>query len=195
VLCRDDDAKFPPKNCFFHRQADSHYASNLNHKVYAVMRIEDKKKPAYLLGYAYDQNAPKVHTSHITAAPAAIVTQICRSTSERSNRDNAHCHCRWDSTERPRDGWVRSSATAKCETNDLFKTIQSIARFQSNRLCTDYWVSSNYTYWPFGCDRVVLVKRWTHSFSVSLRHFTSLRASPTRAQQKIANQFMTSFPK
>jgi hypothetical protein len=53
VLCRDDDAKFPPKNCFFHRQADSHYASNLNHKVYPVMRIEDKEKPAYLLGYAY----------------------------------------------------------------------------------------------------------------------------------------------
>ena len=44
---------FPPRNCFFHRQADSHYASNLNHKVYPVMRIEDKEKPAYLLGYAY----------------------------------------------------------------------------------------------------------------------------------------------
>ena len=178
------------------------------------------------------QNAPKVHTSHITAAPAAIVTQIRRSTSERSNRDDAHCHCRWDSTERPRDGWVRSSATAKCETNDLFETIQSIVRFQSSRLCTDYWGSSNYTYcrgscwfkiisveklliamnflkcyqseevrsgqfrvseeeqeidsiasgfcilslyWPFGYDRVVLVKRLRHSFSASLRHFTSLR--------------------
>jgi hypothetical protein len=54
VLCRDaDDAKIPPRNYFFHRQADSHYASNLNHKVYPVMRIEDKEKPAYLLGYAY----------------------------------------------------------------------------------------------------------------------------------------------
>jgi hypothetical protein len=53
VLCRDaDDAKIPPRNYFFHRQADSHYASNLNHKVYPVMRIEDKEKPAYLLGYA-----------------------------------------------------------------------------------------------------------------------------------------------
>jgi hypothetical protein len=30
-------------------------------------------------------------------------------------------------------------------------------------------------YWPFGYDRVVLVKRLRHSFSVSLRHFTSLR--------------------
>jgi hypothetical protein len=129
------------------------------------------------------QNVPKVHTSHITAVPAAIVTQIRRSTSERSNRDDAHCHCRWDSTERPRDGWlgsiVRSSATAKCETNDLFETIQRIVRFQSNCLCTDYWGSSNYTlslYWPFGYDRVVLVKWLRHSFSVtSLRHFSSLR--------------------
>jgi hypothetical protein len=44
----------PPETAFFfHRQADSHYASNLNHKVYSVMRIEDKEKPAYLLGYAY----------------------------------------------------------------------------------------------------------------------------------------------
>jgi hypothetical protein len=55
VLCRDDDAKFPPRNYFFHRQADSHYASNLNNKVYSVMRIEDKEKPAYLLGYAYGE--------------------------------------------------------------------------------------------------------------------------------------------
>jgi hypothetical protein len=55
VLCRDaDDAKIPPRNYFFHRQADSHYASNLNHKVYTVMRIEYKKKPAYLLGHAYE---------------------------------------------------------------------------------------------------------------------------------------------
>ena len=53
VLCRDDDAKIPPRNYFFHRQADSHYASNLNHKLSSVMRIEDKEKPAYLLGYAY----------------------------------------------------------------------------------------------------------------------------------------------
>jgi hypothetical protein len=31
-------------------------------------------------------------------------------------------------------------------------------------------------YWPFGYDRVVLVKLLKHSFSVSsLRHFTSLR--------------------
>jgi hypothetical protein len=113
------------------------------------------------------------------------------------------------------------------QANDLFETIQSIVRFQSNRLCTDYWGSSNYTYcrgscwfkiisveklliamnflkcyqseevrsgqfrvseeeqeidsiasgfcmlslyWPFGYDRVVLVKRLRHSFSVSLRH-------------------------
>ena len=97
------------------------------------------------------QNAPKVHTSHITAVPAAIVTQIRRSTSERSNRDDAHCHCRWDSMERPWDGWVRSSATAKCETNNLFETIQSIVRFQSNHLCTDYWGSSNYTYCRGSC--------------------------------------------
>jgi hypothetical protein len=45
--------KFPPETTFFHRQADSHYASNLNHKLSSVMRIEDKEKPAYLLGYAY----------------------------------------------------------------------------------------------------------------------------------------------
>jgi hypothetical protein len=48
-----DDAKIPPRNYFFHRQADSHYASNLNHKLSAVMTIEYKEKPAYLLGYAY----------------------------------------------------------------------------------------------------------------------------------------------
>jgi len=66
----------------------------------------------------HQANAPKVHTSHITAAPTTIVTQICHSTSKRSNRDNAHCHCRWDSTERLRDGWVRSSTTAKCESNE-----------------------------------------------------------------------------
>jgi hypothetical protein len=60
MLCRDDDAKFPPRNCFFHRQADSHYASNLNHKVYSVMRIEDKEKPAYLLGYAYGPENKKI---------------------------------------------------------------------------------------------------------------------------------------
>jgi hypothetical protein len=41
-----------PRNYFFHRQADSHYASNLNHKLSSVMRIEDKEKPAYRLGYA-----------------------------------------------------------------------------------------------------------------------------------------------
>jgi hypothetical protein len=29
------------------------------------------------------QNAPKVHTSHITAVPAAIVTQICSRTSKK----------------------------------------------------------------------------------------------------------------
>jgi hypothetical protein len=128
------------------------------------------------------------------AAPAAIVTQIRRSTSERSNRDDAHCHCRWDSTERPRDGWVRSSSTAKCETNDLFETIQSIVRFQSNRLCTDYWGSSNYTlslYWPFGYDRVVLVKRLRHLFSISLRHFTSLRQ--IRLRQNSLRSFFDSL--
>jgi hypothetical protein len=133
------------------------------------------------------QNVPKVHTSHITAAPATIVTQICHSTSKRSNRDNAHCHCRWDSMERPQDGWVQSLATAKCERNDLFKIIQSIARFQSNRLCTDYWGSSNYTCWPFRCDRVVLVKWLRHSFSVSLRHFTSL--SQIRLRQNSLRNF------
>jgi hypothetical protein len=53
VLCRHDDAKFPPRNCFFHRQADSHYASNLNDKLYSVPKIEDTEYPAYLLGYAY----------------------------------------------------------------------------------------------------------------------------------------------
>jgi hypothetical protein len=127
------------------------------------------------------QNAPKVHTYHMTVVPAAIVTQIRCSTSERSNRDDAHCHCRWDfygKASRWVGSIVPSSATAKCETNDLFEMIQSIVRFQSNCLCTDYWGSSNYTlslYWPFGYDRVVLVKRLRHSFSVSLRHFTSLR--------------------
>jgi hypothetical protein len=53
VLCRHDDAKFPPRNCFFRRQADSHYASNLNDKLYSVPKIEDIEYPAYLLGYAY----------------------------------------------------------------------------------------------------------------------------------------------
>jgi hypothetical protein len=53
VLCRDDDAKFPPRNCFFHRQADSHHASNLNDKLYTVPKIEYMEQPAYLLGYAY----------------------------------------------------------------------------------------------------------------------------------------------
>jgi hypothetical protein len=43
----------PPPNCFFHRQADSHYASNLNDKLYSVLKIEDMEYPAYLLGYAY----------------------------------------------------------------------------------------------------------------------------------------------
>jgi hypothetical protein len=51
--------KSPPETTFFHRQADSHYASNLNaHKLSPVMKIEDKEKPAYLLGYAY---APMLH--------------------------------------------------------------------------------------------------------------------------------------
>ena len=59
VLCRDDDAKIPPRNYFFHRQADSHYASNLNHKLSPVMRIEDKEKPAYLLGQALHREIPK----------------------------------------------------------------------------------------------------------------------------------------
>jgi hypothetical protein len=45
--------QIPLQKLLFHRQADSHYASNLNHKVYPVIRIEDKENPAYLLGYAY----------------------------------------------------------------------------------------------------------------------------------------------
>ncbi len=45
-----------PRICFFHRQADSHYASHLNHKVYQVMRIENKEKPAYLFGFAYHRS-------------------------------------------------------------------------------------------------------------------------------------------
>jgi hypothetical protein len=47
----------PPRNCFFHRQADSHYASNLNDKLYSVPKIEDMEYPAYLLGYAYGGSA------------------------------------------------------------------------------------------------------------------------------------------
>jgi hypothetical protein len=35
------------------RPSFSIYGSNLNDKTYADMRIEDKKQPAYLLGYAY----------------------------------------------------------------------------------------------------------------------------------------------
>ncbi len=42
-----------PQKLLFSQTSCSHYASNLNHKLSAVMWIEDKEKPAYLLGYAY----------------------------------------------------------------------------------------------------------------------------------------------
>jgi hypothetical protein len=72
----------PPRNYFFHRQADSHYASNLNHKLSTVMRIEDKEKPAYLLGYAYVAN---------TAAPNVFVSLRLISFSFRHRITLRHC--------------------------------------------------------------------------------------------------------
>ncbi len=42
----------PPETAFF-TDTDSHYASNLNDKLYSVLKIEDMEYPAYLLGYAY----------------------------------------------------------------------------------------------------------------------------------------------
>jgi hypothetical protein len=42
MLCRHDDAKFPPETAFFtDKAADSHYASNLNDKLYSVPKFED----------------------------------------------------------------------------------------------------------------------------------------------------------
>jgi hypothetical protein len=40
----------PPETAFFtDKQADSHYASNLNDKLYSVSKIEDMEYPAYFL--------------------------------------------------------------------------------------------------------------------------------------------------
>jgi hypothetical protein len=56
VLCRDDDAKFPPppETTFFtDKLTHIMCLMALNHKLSPVMRIKDKEKPAYFLGYAY----------------------------------------------------------------------------------------------------------------------------------------------
>ncbi len=39
VLRRGDDAKFPPRNCFYTDKRTQNYASNLNHSIYSVMTI------------------------------------------------------------------------------------------------------------------------------------------------------------
>jgi hypothetical protein len=46
--------QIPPQKLLF-----SQTASNLNYKVYSVMMIEYKEKPAYLLGYVYAANIKK----------------------------------------------------------------------------------------------------------------------------------------
>jgi hypothetical protein len=61
--------QIPPRNCFFHRQADSHYASNLNDKLYSVLKIEDIEYPAYLLGYAYGLDAAVLPLPHNSSSP------------------------------------------------------------------------------------------------------------------------------
>jgi hypothetical protein len=78
--------QIPPRNCFFHRQADSHYASNLNHKVYTVMMIEDKEKPVYLLGYAYGRTLPFCHVTNRQSRRGEFSTKTLM-----SPRDSHHC--------------------------------------------------------------------------------------------------------
>ncbi len=93
------------------------------------------------------KNAPKVHTSHITAAPATIVTQICCSTSKRSNRDDANCHCRWDSMERPRDGWVRSSSKEKWHKFEAYCEVQVEKKEKRRKKTTQTARNRQYSKW------------------------------------------------